>query len=263
MAVPRRRLDSRLVDDSLAVDLREARGLIMRGDVVVGDKRADKPGLQVRDDTPVRLRNAVVRKRFVSRGGDKLDAALDDLDLAVASLDCLDVGASTGGFTDCLLQRGAARVIALDVGYGLLADALRRDPRVLVHERTNARTLTPDQLPFSPALTVVDASFISLRSLLPALTAVAVPGGYLLAMVKPQFELPRAEVPQGGVVRDEGARRRASASVTDAASGLGWHEVATVDSRVAGPEGNVERFVLLRRPPLAPDERETRSGARP
>jgi len=243
----RQRLDVRVLQDGLAADLRAATGLIMSGTVLVNDRPVTKPGSQVRPKDAVRLRNAHTARRFASRGGDKLDGALEDLLVAVADQQCMDVGASTGGFTDCLLSRGAQRVIAVDVGYGLLADKLRRDDRVHVMERTNARTMRVDMLPYRPELLVVDASFISLRTLLPAMTEVAAEQAQIVAMVKPQFELPRDEVPEGGVVRDDAARLRAVADVAAAAGTLGWHHAGEVDSRVAGPSGNRERFILLTR----------------
>lgn len=241
------RLDQRLQRDGLAADQREATGLIMQGAVLVNDRPVTKPGAQVRPRDAVRLRSGHRKRSFVSRGGGKLDGALADLGVDVANLRCMDVGASTGGFTDCLLQRGAAAVIAVDVGYGLLADRLRRDNRVVIMERTNARHLQAADLPWLPALLVVDASFISLRALLPGMTAVAAPEARIVAMVKPQFELPRAEVPEGGVVVDDQARLRATASVAAEAEKLGWKLLAEVDSHVAGPSGNRERFVLLSR----------------
>ncbi len=241
------RLDARVLQDGLAGDLREATGLIMQGAVLVNDRPADKPGAQVRHRDLVRLRNAHAVRAFVSRGGDKLEGALGDLSVQVRDLQCMDVGASTGGFTDCLLRRGARAVIAVDVGYGLLADTLRRDARVHVLERTNARHLTVALLPWRPSLLVVDASFISLRALLPAMTAVAAAEARIVAMVKPQFELPRSEVPSGGVVLDRALRLRAAADVAQEAEKLGWKLTGEVDSRVAGPSGNRERFVLLER----------------
>ncbi len=202
----------------------------------------DKAGAQVRADAAVRLKGAPLR--FVSRGGDKLDGALDDLGLDVAGLRCLDVGASTGGFSDCLLQRGAARVVAVDVGRGQLHEKLRQDPRVESIERTNARELSQAQVPAPVDLVVVDVSFISLRQVLPALTRVA-RGSPVLAMVKPQFEVGREKVGKGGVVRDDATRTQAVDAVADAARGLGYREAGRCESRLAGPKGNREIFLLL------------------
>ncbi len=181
--------------------------------------------------------------RFVSRGGIKLDNAIGALGLDIAGLDCLDVGASTGGFTDCLLQRGAARVVALDVAYGQIDQRMREDPRVTVLERLNARALTPADLPFRPDLATVDVSFISLTKVLPAVGACLKPGGEVLAMVKPQFELGRERV-RKGVVRDSGDRHEAILSVARAAGEIGLLVRGFASSALPGPKGNRETFVL-------------------
>ncbi len=180
--------------------------------------------------------------RFVSRGGIKLDNALDKLRVDVEGRDCLDVGASTGGFTDCLLQRGAARVIALDVAYGQIELGIREDPRVTVIERVNARQLRSEDLPFAPDLATVDVSFISLTKVLPAVAAAIAPGGEVLAMVKPQFELGRERVGRG-VVRDPADRREAILSVARCAEELGLPVRGFASSGLAGPKGNLETFV--------------------
>ena len=216
----------------------------MAGQVLVDDVPVDKPGTRVRDDAALRLRG--VASRFVSRGGDKLEGALDDLGIDPRGKLCLDVGASTGGFTDCLLQRGAQRVYAVDVGYGLLDAKLRDDPRVVVRERINARSLEAAQVPEPVELVVADVAFISLRLVVPALAMVA-PRAEWLLLVKPQFEVGREQVGKGGVVRDDALRAAAVESVRGAAEGLGWHEIARADSRVAGPKGNREIFLHLRR----------------
>jgi 23S rRNA (cytidine1920-2'-O)/16S rRNA (cytidine1409-2'-O)-methyltransferase len=181
-------------------------------------------------------------REYVSRGGVKLANALDELGLDVTGRDCLDVGASTGGFTDCLLQRGAARVIALDVAQGQLDWGLRNDGRVQVLERANARELTPAELPFEPSLATVDVSFISLTKVLPAVARALAPDGDLLAMVKPQFELGRRRV-KGGVVRDAAERREALLSVTSAARDLGLGIRGFASSGLPGPKGNRETFI--------------------
>jgi len=191
----------------------------------------------------VRVRGAL--RRFVSRGGEKLAGALDDLGLDPTDRVCLDVGASTGGFSDCLLQRGARHVVALDVGYGQLHEKLRQDPRVTVLERTHARDLRADQLPEAVDLVTADVSFISLRLLLPAIAAAA-PRAELLLMVKPQFEVGRGQVGKGGVVRDDALRESAAAAVREAAEELGYRPLGQVDSRLAGPKGNREIFLWLR-----------------
>lgn len=182
---------------------------------------------------------------FVSRGGTKLANALDSLEVDVTGLSCLDVGASTGGFTDCLLQRGAGRVIALDVAYGQIDDSLRRDPRVEVIERLNARSLVPDDLPFRPELAVIDVSFISLKKVLPAVVGAMADGGRILAMVKPQFELGKGRVGRGGVVRDPEDRREAVLGVADFARELGLGLLGVAPTGLPGPKGNLETFLFL------------------
>lgn len=184
---------------------------------------------------------------FVSRGGVKLENALEGLGLEVTGLSCLDVGASTGGFTDCLLKRGASKVIALDVAYGQIHNDLRNDPRVIVVERVNARGLEPADLPFEPDLVTIDVSFISLRKVLPAVAACAHPTGELLAMVKPQFELGRDRVGKGGVVRSPADRQEAVVTVADFAAGLGLSLLGVVPSGLPGPKGNRETFLRLGR----------------
>lgn len=228
--------------DGLATGLGHAQALVMSGQVVVGEHRCDKAGTRITDDVPVRLKGT---RRFVSRAGDKLDGALTQLELSVDGLRCLDIGASTGGFTDCLLQRGAAAVHAVDVGYGLLEGGLRNDPRVSIAERCNARELTAEQLPFAPDLVTIDVSFIATAALLGALLPLVAGGGRVLAMVKPQFELPRHKVPNGGVVTDRADRALAADMVAEAAIALGWKELGRADSALAGPKGNVEVFLLL------------------
>ncbi len=211
------------------------------------DGPVDKPGTRVRHAARVRLRTP--QRSFVSRGGDKLAGALEALGVEVRGRRCLDVGASTGGFTDCLLQAGAASVVAVDVGYGQLHPRLRADPRVEVRERTNARSLAADSLPAGIDLVTVDASFISTTLLLPALAAAA-PAAELLVLVKPQFEVGRDQVGKGGVVRDEALRRAAVERVREAAEALGWRERGRADSRLAGPKGNREVFLHLAPAPL-------------
>lgn len=184
-------------------------------------------------------------RRFVSRGGIKLENALDSLGLDVSGLRCLDVGASTGGFTDCLLQRGASQVIALDVAYGQIDDALRRDSRVEVIERLNARALDPDDLPFRPDLAVIDVSFISLKKVIPAVFRAVADGGRILAMVKPQFELGKGRVGRGGVVRDPVDRREAVVGVADFGREAGLHLLGVAPTGLPGPKGNLETFLLF------------------
>ena len=217
---------------------------VLAGDVLLlpGRRRADKPGQLVPDDIEVELRDVPA---FASRGGIKLSNALDALAVDVARRSALDVGASTGGFTDCLLQRGAAHVLALDVAYGELDWRLRNDPRVTVIERRNARSLRRDELPYAPDLIVIDVSFISLAKVLPAVLACAAERFDCLALVKPQFEVGRELVGKGGVVRDPEARRRALLDVARGASSLGASVAGFASSGLPGPKGNIETFVWL------------------
>lgn len=227
----------------LAESRTRAQALIRAGRVLVDDVPVDKPGTQVRVDAALRVRGE--ERRFVSRGGEKLVGALEDLGIQVDGLLCLDVGASTGGFTDCLLQRGARGVVAVDVGYGQLDARLRGDPRVRVLERTNARYLTADVLPDGPLdLVTVDASFISARLLLPRLAELA-PQAAFLVLVKPQFEVGRGQVGKGGVVRDDALRAEAVEAVRRVAEERGLEERGRAESRVAGPRGNREIFLYL------------------
>ncbi len=206
------------------------------------DVPVDKAGTRVRDGAEIRIKGGV--NRFVSRGGDKLAGALEDLGIDPAGLRCLDVGASTGGFTDCLLQAGARTVVALDVGHSQLHERIRRDPRVHVLEKTNARHLEPGQLPEPVDLVVIDVSFISAKLLLPPIRAAA-PHADVLVMVKPQFEVGREQVGKGGVVRDDALRLDAAEGVKRCAEELGYRARAQVESRVAGPKGNREIFLWL------------------
>lgn len=241
------RLDAELVRRGLARSRQHAAELIEAGHVRLDGVHVSKASRQVATHAALLVEAPV--DDYVSRGGHKLAGALDQLaDLAprVHGRVALDAGASTGGFTDVLLRRGAARVIAVDVGYGQLAWSLRQDERVTVLERTNVRTLDPDVLPVRPELVVGDLSFISLRLVLPALTAAARPDTDFLLMVKPQFEVGKEQLGRGGVVRDPGLRAAAIRSVIDAALGLGLDVHAVVPSPLPGPSGNVEYFVGLR-----------------
>ena len=235
----RLRLDERLVAEGLADSRAQAQGLILSGVVLVDDVPVDKAGTAIVQEARIRLRGGV--RPFVSRGGEKLAGALEDLSIDPRGLDCLDVGASTGGFTDCLLQAGAARVVALDVGHGQLHSRLRLDSRVVVIERLNARYLEPHQVPFVANLVVADVSFISLALLVPRFVAVA-PGAHWLLLVKPQFEVGREQVGKGGVVRDDRLREEAVAGIVEAASGNGYRCLGRAESRLAGPRGNREVF---------------------
>ena len=241
----RERIDKLLVERGLAPTRTKAQALVLSGVVVAGEARVDKPGALVDVLLPLRLKGE--RTRFVSRGGLKLEAALDHFGVEVKGLDALDVGASTGGFTDCLLKRGAARVVALDVGYGQLHPTLRGDPRVIVRERVNARALGREDVPFEVDLIVADVSFISLRLVLPSALAFLKAPGALLALVKPQFEVGRGEVGKGGVVRDEEKRRRAIEGIAAFAAQLGLEVEGWIDAPIAGPAGNLEALLLARR----------------
>ncbi len=231
----RKRLDVLLVERGLAASRAQAQALVLAGLV----RGHSKPGEQVAEDEPLELARP---SPYVSRAGRKLANALDAFGVDPAGLDCLDLGASTGGFTDVLLQRGAARVIALDVGHGQLHPRLRADPRVLVLERVNARALTA--LPFPPQLVTCDVSFISVRLVLPPALALAAPGWQALVLVKPQFEAARREAPKG-VVRDPEVQRRVVDEVAAAARALGARVGGVVDSGLPGAKGNREFFLYL------------------
>jgi 23S rRNA (cytidine1920-2'-O)/16S rRNA (cytidine1409-2'-O)-methyltransferase len=236
------RLDRRLVEEGLAPSRSRAEALIRAGRVLVDDRPVDKPGTSVRDGAQLRVRGD--ERRFVSRGGEKLSGALEDLRVDPAGRSCLDLGASTGGFTDCLLQAGARHVVAVDVGYGQLEPRLRGDPRVTVLERTNARRLERDALPEPIELVTVDVSFVSVRLLLERIAGVA-PGAELLLLVKPQFEVGRGRVGKGGVVRDDALRAEAVAAVEARARELGYRVLGRAESRLPGPKGNREVFLRL------------------
>jgi 23S rRNA (cytidine1920-2'-O)/16S rRNA (cytidine1409-2'-O)-methyltransferase len=238
------RLDSLLAERGLFPSRSRAAAAVIAGEVhlLPGRRRAEKPGQLVADDVELEVAEPA---RYVSRGGIKLANALDVLPLDVAGAHALDVGASTGGFTDCLLQRGAAHVVALDVAYGELAFALREDPRVTVRERVNARSLACDALPYRPDLIVADVSFISLVKVLPAVLACAGERFDALAMVKPQFEVGRERVGKGGVVRDPGLRREAILAVAAAGVAAGAAVMGFASSGLPGPAGNQETFAWL------------------
>jgi len=253
----KRRLDERVVAEGLAESRSAARALILTGRVLVDDLPVDKAGTPVRDDAAVRIKGGV--QRFVSRGGEKLAGALSDLGLDPAGLSCLDLGASTGGFTDCLLQAGASRVVALDVGQAQLHERLRRDPRVRVVEKTNARKLAPEHLAGPVDLVVMDLSFISARLVLPRVSEL-LPRAQVVVMVKPQFEVGREQVGKGGVVREDALREEALQSVLCCAEGLGYRARGRADSRVAGPKGNREIFLWLVVPGAYLDEGKKGSG---
>ena len=237
-----RRLDA-AVSEATGLTRSQARALILAGKVRVDDAPATKPGANLREGARLVVESG---PRYVSRGGDKLEGALHAFGLDVRGLEALDVGASTGGFTDALLQHGARHVTALDVGYGQLAWKVRSDPRVTTVERTNFRTLPDDAFPGSFDLIVVDASFISLRTILARAVGFLRPSGAIVALVKPQFEAGRERVGGGGVVRDPGVHAAVLREVREAAGALGLHVVQAALSPLRGPAGNVEFFFALR-----------------
>ena len=245
MAREKERLDKLILDRGLAPSRERARALIMAGHVVVSDHVADKAGQLVSVDAEIRLRGEILP--FVSRGGLKLQKALDEFALDVSGLVVLDVGASTGGFTDCLLQRGARRVFAVDVGYGQLAWKLRTDERVMNLEKTNIRHLEPGKLPEVPDMAVIDASFISLDKVLPNTIRLIKDDGSIIALVKPQFEVGRGEVGKGGVVRDEKKHREVIISIRSLVENLGFEVRGETESPILGPKGNREFLIFMRK----------------
>jgi 23S rRNA (cytidine1920-2'-O)/16S rRNA (cytidine1409-2'-O)-methyltransferase len=236
------RLDRLLVTRGLFDSRSSAAGSVLAGEVRIGSggARADKPGMLVPEDIGV---SVLERRRYVSRGGQKLERALSDFGVDAAGRRCLDVGASTGGFTDCLLQAGAAHVVTVDVAYGELDWRVRNDDRVTVLERLNARELRRGDLPYAPDLITVDVSFIGLAKVLPALRNCAAEEFDMLALVKPQFEAGREQVGKGGVVRDPKARLEALVSVGEAANGIGFSVRGYCSSGLPGPAGNLESFI--------------------
>jgi 23S rRNA (cytidine1920-2'-O)/16S rRNA (cytidine1409-2'-O)-methyltransferase len=243
--VTRRRLDAELVRRGLAASRAEAQEAVRAGIVLVSGAPATKAATMVAEDESLALSGPA--RRFVSRGGEKLQAALERFGLEVYGLDCLDAGASTGGFTDCLLRAGARRVVAADVGYGQLAWDLRNDDRVTVMERTNVRDLRPGDLPFTPQMVVADLSFISLRLVIDALARVSAPAALFLVLVKPQFEAGPRDVHRGGVVRDPEVWRRVLTETAHAFEAAGVAPLAVMASPVRGPAGNVEFLLSGRR----------------
>jgi 23S rRNA (cytidine1920-2'-O)/16S rRNA (cytidine1409-2'-O)-methyltransferase len=251
VAATRQRIDLLLVERGLAPSRARAQALVLAGAVVAGEQRVDKPGQLVDPELPLRVKEGAGPRRYASRGALKLEAALAAFPVDPRGLACADLGASTGGFTDLLLQRGAARVVAIDVGYGQLHPKLRADPRVVVRERENARHLTAEALGGQVDLVVGDLSFISLRLVLPAVRSILREGGWALLLVKPQFEVGKGEVGKGGVVRDPAKRLRALEEVAAAARALGFAVAGHVESPIEGPAGNREWLLALRRPPFS------------
>ncbi len=239
----RPRLDRLLVERGLVATHEKARALILAGRVTSSGAKLDKPGVRIDADLPLEISEGT---RWASRGGEKLDGALDRLSLTISGRDALDVGASTGGFTDVLLQRGVRRVIALDVGRGQLDWRLRNDPRVRVIEGSNARHLTPAALPWIPEIAVIDVSFISLRSILPAVAACLDPDGDIVALVKPQFEVRRGAVGRGGIVRAIEDHRRVLSEIVRFSRASGWCPRSLCAASITGASGNQEYFIHVR-----------------
>lgn len=239
------RIDKLIVARGLVRSRSRAKARIMAGDVFVGEQRVDKAGTQVAVDADIELRGDDMP--YVSRGGLKLEAGLDHFGVDVTDLTAIDVGASTGGFTDCLLQRGARRVYAVDVGYGQLAWKLRNDDRVVVLERENIRHLPEDAIEEACDLAVIDCSFISLNLVLPNTLRFLAEDAQVIALIKPQFEVGKERVGKGGVVRDEEARREAIDEIVEEAEQLGLEYIDGLDSPVHGPAGNVEHLAYFRR----------------
>lgn len=238
------RLDLLLVSRGLAPTREKAQAMILAGQVEVDGRRAEKAGSPVSEDAELTVLGPA--HPYVSRGGVKLAAALDAFSIDPAGLVCVDVGASTGGFTDCLLQRGARRVYAVDVGKGQLDAKLRTDPRVIVREGVNARRLSREEVPEPIALAVMDLSFISARLVIPAVLPLIEPGGILIVLVKPQFEAGRREVPRGGVIRARETRERVMKEILEFTANLGLRLLGTIESPIRGARGNVEFLVGFR-----------------
>jgi 23S rRNA (cytidine1920-2'-O)/16S rRNA (cytidine1409-2'-O)-methyltransferase len=243
----KQRLDALLVARGFAESRAKAQALIMAGVVYSGETRLDKPGVALKADAPLEVRGG--DHPWVSRGGVKLAHGLDHFRVDPSGRTALDLGASTGGFTDVLLTRGARRVYAVDVGHGQLAWKLRQDPRVVVLERTNARHLTAAEIPEPPDIVVCDASFIGLETVLPASLALAKPGAQLIALIKPQFEVGRDRVGKGGVVRDPALHREVCDRIARwLEKDVGWQVAGLIESPILGPEGNKEFLIHARRP---------------
>jgi 23S rRNA (cytidine1920-2'-O)/16S rRNA (cytidine1409-2'-O)-methyltransferase len=240
--MPKKRLDQLLVERGLAESRARAQALVIAGKVYSGEKRLDKPGVATAEDIAIEVRGEP--HPYVSRGGLKLVKGLDAFAIDPAGLLAIDVGASTGGFTDVLLKRGAAKVYAVDVGHGQLAWTLRNDPRVVVLERVNARYLSAKEIPEPVELVVCDASFIGLETVLPAALALTKPGAHLVALIKPQFEVGKGRVGKGGVVRDPALHAEVCERIREWLAALpGWTVLGIVESPIRGPEGNIEFLI--------------------
>jgi 23S rRNA (cytidine1920-2'-O)/16S rRNA (cytidine1409-2'-O)-methyltransferase len=242
--VKRSRLDVEMARRGLADSRESARRLVMAGRVRVNSRPADKPDLRVDADTPIEV--IAAGREYASRGAYKLIGALDHFGVSIEGKRALDVGASTGGFTDVLLTHGAKNVIALDVGYGQLAARLRNDERVIVRDRTNIRHVMSDELPYRPELVTIDVSFISLRLVLPAVLALLDTPAEIIALIKPQFEVGKGKVGKGGIVRDDNLRRETVEGILAFARGLGLDVAGAIESPIEGAEGNREYLALMR-----------------
>jgi 23S rRNA (cytidine1920-2'-O)/16S rRNA (cytidine1409-2'-O)-methyltransferase len=244
MAKAKRRLDLIIVERKLVQSRERAKAMIMAGKVLVDDLRVDKPGTMINQDAQIQFKGDDIA--FVSRGGVKLEGALTDFNLDVSDMVCLDAGASTGGFTDCLLAHGAKKVFAVDVGYGQLAWKLRQDNRVVVIERTNIRNMKQDALPCLVDLITIDVSFISLKIIVPSVTKFLNDNGNILALIKPQFEVGREKVGKGGVVKDPVLHQQITDDLSDFFEKIGFISCGIFPSSILGPKGNKEFFILLR-----------------
>lgn len=235
------RIDRLLVERGLVESRERAQALIIAGQVLVNEQKQNKSGALVPEDAAIRILGEQLP--YVSRGGLKLESALKEFEVSVAGKTALDVGASTGGFTDCLLQHGCEKVYAVDVGYGQMAWKLRQDPRVVVIERTNIRTIEPSLIPGPVAIVVIDASFISLEKVIPSIMQFLGPGSELIALIKPQFEVGRAQVGKGGIVREETARDAAVTRIADFIRSIGLDVKGVIPSPIQGQDGNVEFLI--------------------
>jgi 23S rRNA (cytidine1920-2'-O)/16S rRNA (cytidine1409-2'-O)-methyltransferase len=239
----RERIDKVLVERGLAESRTRAQALILAGQVLVREQRIDKPGQLIDPNDEIRIKGATLR--YASRGGLKLEAALREFNINPEGKTCLDVGASTGGFTDCLLQKGAACVWAIDVGHNQLIWRLRRDPRVVAQEGVNARNLSPDQFPIRFDLATIDVSFISLTKILPAVKPCVKEGADLIVLIKPQFEVGKGEVGRGGIVTDPAKHQRVLDEIKQAALKIGLEPAGLIESPILGAEGNREFLMHL------------------
>jgi 23S rRNA (cytidine1920-2'-O)/16S rRNA (cytidine1409-2'-O)-methyltransferase len=245
--VKRERIDKLLVERGLADSRTKAQAMVMAGVVLVDEQRVEKPSHQFDPNSSIRIKGSDdPTARYVGRGGLKLEAALREFQINVAGFQCLDVGASTGGFTDCLLQHGARAVVAIDVGHNQIDWSLRNDPCVEVREGVNARYLQPADFPQQFELAVMDVSFISATKVLPAIVPLIVPGGSIITLIKPQFEVGRGEVGGGGIVRDPGKRQRVIEEVNKAARELGLEVIKVIESPITGADGNVEYLAFYK-----------------